>query len=88
MDLLDSITSEAEFNAKKFEIKDMVSELDIDSNIMNALMNIIEGPYQKRGTTIIQKLKGMLKGILRECVQPGITLDTLYLEVLSKYEAD
>jgi uncharacterized protein YukE len=88
MSLLDKIDSEEEYNKKKYEIKDLIGELDVDAGRMSALMSLLDGPYKKRGTTTVQRLRGMLKSILRESIEPGVTMDTLYLEVLSRYDAD
>lgn len=82
--ILDGIKSEEDFVKQRYELKDLAGELDIDAGRMNAVLGVIDGPYKKRGTTAVQKIRGMLKGILQE----STTLEMLALEILSNHNAD
>ena len=86
--ILDKITTEEEWEAKKSEVKDMIDELDVDVGRMRALQDILTGPYKRRGATVVQRLLGMLKGVIQESHLPDTESDLVLLEILSKYSAD
>ena len=86
--LLNDIKSEADFDDHKQELKDLIDDLDVDPGRMRALQDIISGPYKRRGATVIQRLTGMLRGVITEKCVPDSSADWLVLEILSKTSAD
>jgi hypothetical protein len=82
-ELLSKITSPEDWETQKINVRDMVADLNIDDDRMKGLLNVIDGPYKRRGVTVIQKLQGMLKGILKEDVMPEYLAQELFEEILT-----
>jgi hypothetical protein len=83
--LLDQIIDAASFDAHRDELMELVQELNIDSGRLTAIQDILNGPYLRRGASAVQRLKGLLGGVLREGVE-HTNFDLMLLATLSKYD--
>lgn len=84
-DILDIIKTEDDFDKYKFNLKEMIGAMDLDEGRHKAIDDIINGPFLRKGATAVQRLKGMLKGVLREAVLPEFESDDEYVGILAMY---
>lgn len=86
-DVLNMITSEDEYEKYRENLREMLDNMDIDQGRRKAIDEILSGPYKRRGATAVQRLLGLLRGVLRENCDIDIQSDKMYLDILSKYSA-
>lgn len=76
-EMLSMIDSEQEFEKQRDWLRQKIGELSMDQGRRNAVMSILDGPYKRRGATAVQRLNGMLRGIMRESTETEDTFRTI-----------
>lgn len=82
--VLDQIVDGETWEVHRSELLELVDGLTIDDGRMSAIKDILSGPYLRRGASAVQRLKGLLRGILQES-SDHTNFDLMLLETLSKY---
>lgn len=84
-DVLNMIKSEEDFETYKYNLGEMINNMDMDAGRRKAIDEILAGPYKRRGATAVQRIQGLLRGILREQRCIDILSDETYLDILASY---
>jgi hypothetical protein len=82
--VLDQIVDGETWEVHRAELRELVDALTIDDGRRSAIQEILDGPYLRRGASAVQRLKGLLRGILQES-SDHTNFDLMLLETLSKY---
>lgn len=83
-EILNQIVDQETFDIHRPDLLQLITDLQVDEGRMNAIVDILNGPYMRRGATAVQRLQGLLRGLLKEGSE-HTNFDLMLLETLSKY---
>lgn len=84
-DILNMIKTEEDFETYKYNLSEMIGNMGMDDGRRKAIEEILNGPYKRRGATAVQRILGLLRGILREQHDIDILSDDVYKDILAIY---
>jgi hypothetical protein len=84
-DILNMIHTQEDYDTYKENIREMIDNMQIGAGRTAAVEEILNGPFVRRGATAVQRLRGLLRGILRECTTPYIESDDMFKHIVTKF---
>lgn len=86
-DVLNMIKTEEDYEKYKYNLREMIDNMDMDSGRRKAIDEILSGPFKRRGATAVQRILGLLRGVLRENHFIDIESDEVFTDILISYNA-
>jgi len=84
-DVLDMIKSEEDYEKYKYNLQEMIGNMDMDEGRQIAVDEILRGPYIRKGATAVQRILGLLRGVMRESFDFDVESDDAFIDILVKY---